>query len=554
MAKVKALLTINENGNGEIYSIETNVEQNSISHNPHSNLISLNDLTKVGNKDTNKEYYKSNTLNNTKLNQVKLYKEQEYDGYMFKENISGEVILTIYANNLLDFTIKFDKFLNQYPTSVRIRDINGEESDEIDIIGGFIEEFTCSEYWKTLPSGTGYTTIMLFDWRNYDVLPCFKSFYSKALNVEFNKNKINSFSYLNQATSNASEVYYGLLADTGKLDITDIGFQLKEMAQNGYLQDNLYKVDIFVNDNKKVASKSLEAPYFNDNNSITFYLTNDFEKWKDILLPELQISSRSSGLRFLKFLLYSTTNVFSQDDWNTFETNLHNSYILFGNNEMSMFDFLQYCVVFPSSITTYRTSKSLYDYIQDFCEALQLFFVNRDDGYNIVSARPVKLSTQQEKIYTIPYGWQRTHLSNDIIVKNKYDNVVYDNESNSTNDKNPLKLTFKSMFEDIQFSNQNVPREWYWKSTYSCLKQTILDDYKDGIRSARITIMPTNYGDINWNNGETLQIGNIVKILGKDGTSTIKRKDGTDVLWKILGSEFSYDGEILQELELIEVI
>jgi uncharacterized repeat protein (TIGR02543 family) len=87
-----------------------------------------------------------------------------------------------------------------------------------------------------------------------------------------------------------------------------------------------------------------------------------------------------------------------------------------------------------------------------------------------------------------------------------------------------------------------------------------VDDYCNGIRSARVTIPCLDYYDIkgnkvkDWSKGEVIKVGDIVRI-DKDnfGNSAVKRKDDSVVYFKVVGRTFKSEGVPLIDLELMEI-
>lgn len=89
--------------------------------------------------------------------------------------------------------------------------------------------------------------------------------------------------------------------------------------------------------------------------------------------------------------------------------------------------------------------------------------------------------------------------------------------------------------------------------------ESIVKFYSDGILSANITIACTDLYDTNgnkvknWSDGEILQIGDLVRIDNKDGTSELTYKDGSQYVFKVVGRRFTYNGVPMLNLELQEV-
>jgi hypothetical protein len=86
------------------------------------------------------------------------------------------------------------------------------------------------------------------------------------------------------------------------------------------------------------------------------------------------------------------------------------------------------------------------------------------------------------------------------------------------------------------------------------ISKDILLDYSNGIKTAKLTIVPVEYyttiGEkaVDGYIGELIQVGDIVEVEGQ------KNKNGELIKWRVTSSNFKYDGEPLQELELMELV
>ena len=109
------------------------------------------------------------------------------------------------------------------------------------------------------------------------------------------------------------------------------------------------------------------------------------------------------------------------------------------------------------------------------------------------------------------------------------------------------------LFDDVLYNNSDKFQE--------LSIHNIITYYKNGVRSANVTVSCSdlyfNDGTLakNWANGEILQVGDFVRIdKDNNGTSLYKYQDGSDIIWRITGRKFKYDGVPLIDLELQELI
>lgn len=92
------------------------------------------------------------------------------------------------------------------------------------------------------------------------------------------------------------------------------------------------------------------------------------------------------------------------------------------------------------------------------------------------------------------------------------------------------------------------------------IKQSILMDYKKGVKKGKITIVASDYyyidgvRAINWANGDILKVGQIIRVLNKEGNAYLKDSSDKDVLFRIVDRKVRYEGQIFIDLELQEIV
>lgn len=135
-------------------------------------------------------------------------------------------------------------------------------------------------------------------------------------------------------------------------------------------------------------------------------------------------------------------------------------------------------------------------------------------------------------------------------------NVLFDVYSN--------KYTEKDGNYQLEFKNNSLlQQDTLYKTTRLAviMKDNILSDYENGVRTARITIGCADYYSTDgeklkdWANGEIIEVGDIVRIDNDNsGTSRVKDNQGNDVYFRVTGRTFRYSGVPLIDLELQEIV
>lgn len=93
------------------------------------------------------------------------------------------------------------------------------------------------------------------------------------------------------------------------------------------------------------------------------------------------------------------------------------------------------------------------------------------------------------------------------------------------------------------------------------ISDNILEDYKDGLKTCIVNIMPQDIFDTNgnkalkWSNGEIIKVGDLVR-LDKDsnGHSLYTYLDETPIIFRVTGRKLNYSGSPTMSLELRETI
>lgn len=90
------------------------------------------------------------------------------------------------------------------------------------------------------------------------------------------------------------------------------------------------------------------------------------------------------------------------------------------------------------------------------------------------------------------------------------------------------------------------------------ISENILNDYQNGIMTTTLTISCSDYYDIernkvkDWAKGDTIQVGDILRIDKDNNGTTLTNKRGEPLYWKVTGRTFRYNGVPLVDLELQE--
>ena len=548
MASIKAILKINEQGNGVMESVTTNIETNNI-----STLKYATDLTSwfMNQTSANKNYRGAsvNVVGISKYGNEKYGVKQtsdntytsSYNGLMFPtpSQLNQNLKITIVGQDILSFNIYFDSSMNQYPTSYSVYSSISQET----------RTFTNDDFVievSGLLAGHGTTEITFLGWNEQNAPIGITYIENVEIDIPIDKYWIDEFETQTQKTSDGEAIQYGVLANTGSITLNDKrdiegNPILLEYSKMGYLGMYLFTLELYVNNRLLQKHISTSAPYFTDNSTMKFELTNDIVKFQDKHYNE----SFSSGYNVHEII----GAIFSSYEFDVEYADM----LAWTPDENISIDVGTYLSFFEVPVQdTFTIDGSVLEVTNKICNAfgLQAYFDDSGSKLIFTSARP-RMSIV-EVIINIPYQKQYSDFDYSILTVNRYDRVFFDDEVSQTNYKNAVTLS-KNEF----FNLDNVYRPA--GTVEESLKQSILEDYADGIKIAKISVFPSNLYTTTgvlvkkWNEGEILGVNDIVRVENKDGNNVLYDKNYNEVYWRIVDRKVKYEGQILIDLIIQEI-
>ena len=544
MASIKASLKINETGNGVIESVTTNIETNNVSSIPYATDVTtwfLNQTTE--NKTYVGAYIKvlgsGAEYGDTKYglrNVIKNKYTNRYLGLMFPSpnDLQSNLTLTIVGTDIISFNIYFDQVIAQYPTSYTIySSISGTTTT-------YTNDNNVIEI-SDLLAGHGTTIITFTGWTYQDRPIGITHFENTELDIYMDKYWINSFETQAQKTTDAESIQFGILANTGSITLNDKRDTegkpiLLEYSKMGYLNMYLFRLDLYINDRMVQSHISNSAPYFMDNFTMKFELTNDVEKMKNGNI-NLNYSEGYTALEILQDILSDYGVQIVGTPMLLWTSN--------GNVEMVVGQYLSSIEIAYHELLIF--SGNVLDVLNKFCSAFGLNAYFDDTGKRLIfsSFRPRKVSG--EVAINIPYQKQYSDFDYSILTSNRYDRVFFGDEAGVTSYKNAIVLS------ENEFSK-------VWDTDLEeVLRESILEDYAEGIKIAKISVFPGDLYTTNgviakrWKFGEILEINDIVRVENKEGNNVIYDKNYQEVYWRIVDRKVKYEGQIIIDLVLQEI-
>lgn len=542
MADIKAILKIHEEGNGSINSIITSLPTNNVSTLKHSyNIINWANGLTIDNKNfagataspigklvlgdsTSGRLDVKNASNNQYV--------ANYNGLMFGYTNSSKVFaltLTFSGSDMADLKIVFDPESNNYPTTYTLK-IDGTTIPT--------EENASNELEITDISGNASSVQLIFNsWSQANSIVAITFIENQVIEETLTKRNINSLTTISQLTSQPQEALYGVLPNTGSLELLDYKNVLYNYANMGYLQKNSFNVDIYIND--KLIQKHIvdDNPYFASSKEMSVRLSNMEKFNRTIEGSETYLAQHSVKYMITDIL---TRGGFTQQEIDASMT----GYMVDGTSVITLANYFDSIKQRDDVYFFAFKDDSLFNMLNLVCQATRTYLYVKDNGqFSFCSARTLQ-SFNVNNVIDIPYKKQASTFSFDILTANKYDGVII----------GKYNIAGASCDNVLDYGTNELLEKTKIRSTYmyAYLKDQILNEYKDGIRTGKIDIFPSDLYNSSgtlkktWANGDLLEINDIVRVLDKNGEPIFE-------YWQVVGREVRYKGQAIVTLTLREV-
>lgn len=260
------------------------------------------------------------------------------------------------------------------------------------------------------------------------------------------KSKIKNIESLSQTNADASTIFYGVLASSGRLEILDYDGTIKRYIQEGIIDTSSIKVDIYINGVLTQSHISSDSNYANESSIMTIELTNKLSLWDTINYGGYYYQEKpESAYEMLKNILLSV-----EYEADYIDNVMLSDYIF--DTEYNIITIKEYLnsisIEYP-----YLPSDTLRATIDKFCTLAQLNVVLNNNGdIKFTSARPLLSNTKN--IIQIPLSRQYGEFTYSVILKNKYDCVEI-----------PQKILSLSFDTNYPIGSFNSDRDGYIKET-----------------------------------------------------------------------------------------
>ena len=433
MANIKAVLRINDDGNGVIESWITSDKTNNLSQYPHQDNITTFATSQT---TANRDYPGglATALGSVRVGDLSLgitqannTKSESYTGLNFgytDSNSNYNLTFLITGTDIISFAIHFDPLRNQYPVNYTWWDSNGDEH----IVTGNTSNVI---RFENMLAGYGTKRIMFTKWSRANYSIGITYIENLPIDVFLNKQWIMSMKTQSQKTSNPDQIEYRAIANTGEIVLRDYKNELYNKAQLGYLNVYVFNLELYINNKLLQTHISNQSPYYAEDGTLQIQLTNKLDYWNKTEVPNISFNAttlydvlhklfeydlRSDGTR--SYTVNEVDEMLSSD---MLDTDVNGDYF-----ETSVIEKLM-----NINIPSFTLKKgTLLQQMEKVCVSAQLqCYIDDNGNIKFVNARPLhdfnSLAHRKAQTIIIPYNKQYSVLNYDMLTANRYDSVEF---------------------------------------------------------------------------------------------------------------------------------
>ena len=308
------------------------------------------------------------------------------------------------ATSLKDIVVYGDKTANQFPTKAIVDGIKTIYSDDY-------------QWAINMETESDTHTIEFVEWNRANYNACLTKIMVMLRYFDLDKGWIDSVESLTQSTSDPSSIQYGMLTNSGSVNLIDLNGELRELITDGIIVGAKTTAELLVN-NKIIQKHLIQDDDYNTNTK-TFNAnmsSSELSKWAGNQYNGRRLGEATN----LYALLYEVLVAYGYTNAQIEEITSNN--IVYGQDNISgsVKSYLS-GIEIPYPYFERNTYQTIIDYI---CQIGQLWVYERNDGLpQFASARPICLNeniSNAIKIYK--YGCI-SPLSDSILKKNKLNKI-----------------------------------------------------------------------------------------------------------------------------------
>lgn len=329
------------------------------------------------------------------------------------------------TKNVKGIVVYGDKVANQFATEAILNGVktiySGEYKMEINFNSNSDEQIVEFIKWNRANYNASFSQISVL-MNNYEV--------SRG-------NGLKNVESLSQSTAQNNQIHYGVIANSGNVEVLDPNGEIKKLVLDGTLPISNMPVQIICNGKQIQSHISVDSDYDNNAKTLNIEFTNDLANWQDLQYRGYAYPKKSENAYNMLFDVFNSINYTQEQVDEMLSTE-----IIYGvdNQTGTIKQYLQEITIpYP-----YLPKASIRETIDKFCTLAQLqVFKTDDDKIKFISARPVATDKEKEEVIFIDKASIFGNFTRTILLKNKYNTVeLTEKKVNDIIDYNSLVADF----------------------------------------------------------------------------------------------------------------
>jgi len=400
MAKISVTLQLNEHGADEITSMTADVGVNNVSK------------AVVWGSTSRNAGFNGICIGKWQIGQAGYLIAQStgYNGFLFSPTDSdgnGELEITFTGTAIDSITFYGDPSSGQWATEAILDEGTLYETT------AFSDDYIWSIIFSE-PASSHTVKFTKWERPNYNMLFTHIEIFPNTMT--FDSQSIKEFSSLSQSNSNPKEVFYGVLPNSGSIDIIDRDGEIRDYAVEGYLNKQTFSIVISINDKEIQHHITVDSPYYNNKNLLELDLTNSLSQWDNI-----KCSGFSHDFVETLYDILNTMLSISGFDKEEIEGML-DTVINIGSEDVTVKQYLERIIVKDVE----AVESSLREAVDKICNIALLQVIENDNGeIKFISARPLATQDEKDTAKVIPLRMQKSDFEYEILLSNEYEDVDF---------------------------------------------------------------------------------------------------------------------------------